>query len=101
MCLWLARPALLRLSCTCAGATGMGLERSAWRTALLSSGPRVPVIPQQGLHSRPWHSRLRAPRAKFWSRDRLPYDEDPHDPWGNNSDVEDDYRSAASTVAHC
>ena len=96
MCLWLARPVLLRVGCTCACATGMGFERSAWRTASLCSGPRAPLGLQHGFRSRPWHSRLQAPRAKFWSRDRLPYDEDPHDPWGNDSDVEDDYRSAVS-----
>lgn len=96
MCLWLARPVLLRVGCTCACATGTGLKRSAWRTASLCPGPQAPLGLQHGFRSRPWNSRPQAPRAKFWSRDRLPYDEDPHDPWGNDSDVEDDYRSAAT-----
>ena len=97
MCLWLARPVLLRLGCTRAAcATRMGFERSALRAASLSPGSVLPPHLQQGFCSRPRHGRLRAPCAKFWSRDRLPHDADPHDPWGNDSDVEDDYRSAAS-----
>lgn len=52
-----------------------------------------------GFHSRARHGAPFAPRAKFWSRERLPYDEQSGDAWGADSDVEDDYRHAVQCRA--
>jgi hypothetical protein len=96
MCLWLPRPVLLRLSapaCRCSATrAALGADRCMWRS-----------VPPRALPPRAWGCGFRsgarrgapfAPRAKFWSRERLPYDEESGDAWGKDSDVEDDYRRA-------
>jgi len=101
MCLWLPRPALLRLSapaCRCSAARAApGADPCLWR----SVPPRA--LARSALPPRAWACGFRsgarrgaplAPRAKFWSRERLPYDEESGDAWGADSDVEDDYRHA-------
>ena len=100
MQLWLVRPVVLRISCRCVSITAVGGEGCTWRSPALLPGPSGSLL-RHGFHSGRRSARLFAPQAKFWSRERLPFDADSPDPWGNDSDVEDDYRCLSALHPAC